>query len=405
MEKQILHIDVNNAFLSWTALDMLRNGYNLDIRTIPSVIGGDENRRAGVVLAKSVEAKKFGILTGETLYQARKKCPDLQVFSANHKVYAEFSNKLYYLLLNYTDKIERYSIDECFLDMTEYLMNNSIMNIAEDIRNRVKEELGFTVNIGISNNKVLAKMASDFLKPDKIHTLYKDEIKEKMWLLPVNELFMLGKNTAQKLYNMQIKTIGELANTNVEILTKKFGKHGKQIWEYANGIDDSEVDYSIKKPKGIGNSITLPEDIVIKEELEKVLYMLTEQVTYRLRKEKMYAKVVNVQLRTSNFQDFSHQRKLEKETSNTSEIYKQAKLLLDEMYTSNIPIRLIGLRVDKLVEFKDKQISLFDEMLENKKQEHIDNVIDNVKDKYGYGIITRAGALNTNELLKRKFNT
>ena len=193
--RKILHIDVNNAFLSWTALELLKSGETIDIREIESVIGGDESRRAGIVLAKSTKAKKKGVVTGETLYQARKKCPNLKVYPGNFEAYQKYSNQLYELLLEYTDKIERYSIDECFLDMTEYLMGRTLENIAVEINKRVREELGFTVNIGLSQNKLLAKMASDFEKPNKIHTLYKEEIPHKMWKLFVQEFCMLGKKT------------------------------------------------------------------------------------------------------------------------------------------------------------------------------------------------------------------
>ena len=192
MERQILHVDVNNAFLSWSALYNLNNGYDVDIRNIASAIGGDEERRSGIILAKSMKAKACGVITGESIYQAKKKCPNLQIFPSNHKFYRECSENLYNLLLEYTDKIERFSIDECFLDMTEFLGRRELLNFATEINRRVKEELKFTVNVGVANNKLLAKMASDFSKPDKIHTLYKHEIQSKMWRLPVSELFMLG---------------------------------------------------------------------------------------------------------------------------------------------------------------------------------------------------------------------
>jgi DNA polymerase-4 len=234
MERKILHIDVNNAFLSWTAVERLKNGETIDIREIPAVIGGDEERRSGIVLAKSMKAKACGISTGETLYMARQKCRNLQVFKGDYEKYKIYSNQLYNLLLEYTDQIERFSIDECFLDMTHYLMGKNILDIAKEINFRVKSELGFTVNIGISTNKLLAKMASDFEKPDKIHTLYKNEIPYKMWPLPVKDLLFLGRKTAPKLYNMRIKTIGDLAHFDKEILVKKFGKFGNQMWEYAN---------------------------------------------------------------------------------------------------------------------------------------------------------------------------
>lgn len=400
-QRQILHIDVNNAFLSWTAIDRLEQGEKVDIREIEAVIGGDESKRSGIVLAKSMKAKRKGIYTGETLYQARLKCPNLQVFRGNYSSYKKHSNDLYKLLLNYTDKIERFSIDECFLDMTDYLGNDDLLEKAYEINKRVKKELGFTVNIGVAHNKLLAKMASDFAKPDRVHTLFEDEIKTKMWPLPVSELFMLGKKTLPKLYNMQIKTIGDLAKQNKEELIKRFGKHGLMMWEYSNGIDKSEVHYLEEKPKGIGNSVTLPVDLVEKEKIERVLLTLTEQVTYRLRKYNMYANVVNVQLRTKDFKDFSHQKKLLNATSNTKDIYKVAKELLGEMYKKGTFIRLVGLRVDNLVEKDEIQLSLFSND-EEKKQEKLDEVVDKLKQKYGYNSITRAGKLHSEEVIKLK---
>lgn len=310
MERQILHVDVNNAFLSWTAVNMLQNGFNVDIRTVPSIIGGDEERRSGIVLAKSPIAKKFGITTGEPIYFAKKKCNNLQIFPSDFSIYHEFSNKLYNMLLEYTDKIERFSIDECFLDLTEYTQNRKLEDIAKEIQKRVNDELKFTVNIGLSSNKLLAKMASDFEKPNKIHTLYLYEIEDKMWQLPVRELFMLGKKTVPKLYNMQIKTIGDLARSDKNLIVKKFGKHGLMMWEYANGIDNSEVVYKEELPKSVGNSVTLPKDFYDIEEIYKVIIALTEQVTYRLRKYDLLANVVCVQLRTKDFKDYSHQKKL-----------------------------------------------------------------------------------------------
>lgn len=401
MERQILHVDVNNAFLSWTAVEMLKQGSKIDIREIPSAIGGDESRRAGIVLAKSQKAKMFGISTGETLYQARIKCPKLQVYPGNHKMYKQYSNQLYQLLLQYTDKIERFSIDECFLDMTNCLMGETLLNKANEINRRVKSELGFTVNVGVAHNKLLAKMASDFTKPDKVHTLYETEIASKMWPLPISELLMLGRKTIPKLYNMRIKTIGDLAKTDKNLMIKKFGKHGLMIWEYANGIDNSEVQYKYEKPKGVGNSITLPMDINNISKLEEILLALTEQVTYRLRRYNLLAKVVNVQLRTKDFEDKSHQRKLTQATANTKDIYAEAKELLHEMYITGTPIRLIGMRVDNLIEKDELQLSLFSHE-DNEKQEKIDKVVDELKQKYGYNSITRAGKLNSERKIKLK---
>ena len=401
MEKQILHVDVNNAFLSWTAVEMLKNGADIDIREIPAIIGGDETKRSGIVLAKSMKAKECGIRTADTIYQAKLKCPGIKIYPSNFKIYRKYSDSLFKLLSEYTDKIERFSIDECFLDMTDYLMKDTLLNKAKEINRRVKEELGFTVNVGVAHNKLLAKMASDFTKPDRVHTLFEDEIKTKMWSLPVSELFMLGKKTVPKLFNMQIRTIGDLARTSKELLHKKFGKHGILMWEYANGIDNSEVHFEKEKPKGIGNSITLPENITEIEKLEEIILALAEQVSFRLRKYDMLAKTVNVQLRTKDFEDTSHQKKLPEATSSTKEISKIAKELLNEMFHKPMAIRLVGLRVDNLVEKEQMQLSLFSNK-EIEKQEKLDKVIDDLKNKYGYNKITRAGKMSAGDYLNLK---
>lgn len=395
-----MHIDVNNAFLSWYAIWRLDNGEKIDIREIPAIIGGDESKRAGIVLAKSNLAKQFGIVTGETIYQAKKKCPNVQVFQGDYNVYREYSDKLYKLLLEYTDKIERYSIDECFLDMTEYLMKSTLRNKAEEIKRRINEELGFTVNIGLSSNKLLAKMASDFEKPNKIHTLYLNEIEEKMWPLPIRELFMLGRKTVPKLYNMNIKTIGDLAKLDENQLINKFGKHGKMMWEYANGIDESEVVYKYEEPKSIGNSTTLAKDVQDLDSLNEILLALSEHVSYRLRKHDMLANVINVGLRTNEFKDFSHQSKLDLPTASTKQIYSKSKELLKSMYKGEA-IRLVALRADKLINKDEGQISLFN-IADKEKQEKLDNTLDKLRQKYGYSSITRAGKLGIDKNIKFK---
>lgn len=400
MERQILHVDVNNAFLSWTAVERLKNGESLDIRTIPAIIGGDEAQRKGIVLAKSNLAKQVGIQTGEPIYFARKKCPDLKIYQSNFSVYRKYSNQLYNLLLEYTDRIERFSIDECFLDMTQFIpKGKNLLQIAYEISRRVKEELGFTVNVGVAHNKLLAKMASDFEKPDKVHTLFENEISTKMWNLPVAELFMVGRRSLPKFQKMGIKTIKDLAQKDEAQMVKVFGKYGKMIWEYANGIDNSEVNFEEEKPKGIGNSITLPYDYADIEKLEEVLVALVEQVAYRLRCHKMLAEVVNVQIKTNEFKVYSHQRKLMMPTDNTKIILDEAKKLLHELYDKT-PIRLIGVRIDKLCESKELQLSLFDNT--SNKQTKIDKVVDELKQKYGYDKITRAGKMNLDKSIKFK---
>lgn len=395
MKKKILHIDVNNAFLSWTAVERLKQGDTIDLRKIPAVIGGDEAKRHGIVVAKSNIAKKFGIQTAEPLYMARRKCPSVIVVPGDFDLYKKCSNKLYNLFLEYTEKVERFSIDECFLDLTEYLKpGEDLIKLGITIKERIKKEFGFTVNVGVSDDKILAKIASDFEKPDKIHTLFKSEIQDKLWKLPISEMFLVGKKSIPKLNRMGIKTIGDLANTDKANLIKEFGKYGYTIWKYANGNSEEEVNYLPEKPKGIGNSITLPYDVANLQELEVTLVELVEKVAYRLRKENMYATVVNVQLKNKEFKNYSHQKKLMTRTDSTTEILNIAKELLNELFTGEA-IRLIGVRVDGLVEKDEMQLSIFD-IKEDSKNRKLDDTVDKIKEKYGYNIITRATELKGN---------
>ena len=383
-----MHIDVNNAFLSWTAIDLLKNGEKEDIRLIPAIIGGDESTRHGVVLAKSNIAKQFGIKTGETIYQAKKKCPQIRIFPTKHEMYKEYSNKLYNLLLGYTNKIERFSIDECFIDFSDIIKSRSdFLKLANEISEGIKKELLFTVNIGLSDNKILAKMASDFEKPDKIHTLYKQEIEDKMWNLPIEELFMVGRKSREKLRNIGINKIKDLALSNKRLIIKKFGKFGATLWENANGINDEEVVYEEEIPKSIGNSVTLPNDCNNIEELYTILLSLTEKVGYRIREYGLKAYTIGIQLKTSDFIIYSHQKKLKSPTDNTHDIYVESKELLNRLY-NNQSIRLVGIKLDSLTDNEFNQISIFDKTIDKQKNSKLDNVMDNIKDKYGYDSIT-----------------
>ena len=391
MLRRILHIDVNNAFLSWTAIYMLKNGAQIDIRTIPSIIGGDESKRSGIVLAKSPIAKKFGIVTGEPIYFAKKKCNNLQIYKGDFATYKYYSKLFYNILIQYSDKVERFSIDECFVDMTDSLKDRDIVDIAYEIKDRIYKELGFTVNVGVSSNKLLAKMASDFEKPNRVHTLFVNEIESKMWPLNVADLFGIGKKTIPKLLKMNIKTIGDLAQTDQSYLIKKFGKFGNMIWEHANGIDNSPVEENNQPPKSVGNQQTLPSDLYTKQDIEKVLVQIAEEVTYRLRKYNLLGTIISVNLRTNKFEDYSHQKKLSCPTSNTKDVINAAKVVLNEMKIKD-PIRQVGLKLDKLISSDERQISLFDNDIndaKNNKLSNLDKTMDALKEKYGYSKITR----------------
>ena len=390
----IFHIDVNNAFLSWTAVKLLKEGYQIDIRTIPSIIGGDESKRHGIVLAKSPVAKKYGIKTAETIYSARKKCPGLKIYPPDHNCYCEMSKKLFRYLAQYSPNMEQLSIDECFLDMsnTNYLYDN-LIDLAYKIKNEIYTKFGFTVNIGIANNKLCAKMASDFEKPNKVHTLFAEEVKDKIWPLGVNELFMVGKKTSYKLELLGIKTIGDLARTDVKFLTKHFKSYGLVMWEYANGIDNSKVINEYDANKCISVSETFEVDVDNINRLKKTLLEQTEKVTQLLRKQNCYTSTVAVTIKTYDFKSFSKQMKLTNATDITSEIYKNVVNLFDNFWDGT-KIRNIGVRLSNFTDHCDRQLSLFESY--NEVDHKLQKTLDNIKDKFGTNILIPASLLKDN---------
>ncbi|OUP64402.1 DNA polymerase IV [Drancourtella sp. An177] len=389
----IFHIDVNSAYLSWTAIEYLKEGADEDLRDIPCIIGGDRESRHGVVLAKSIPAKRFGIRTGEPVVNALKKCPDLRMERPDHKLYARYSRQMMNLLKDYTPDIEQLSIDECFLDFTgiAYRFSDPIEG-AFDIKNRIRDELGFTVNIGISTNKLLAKMASDFEKPDRVHTLFPKEMPEKMWPLPVSELYMAGRSSVEVLRKLEIRTIGELAKADPNFLSLHLKSHGRTLWEFANGIGDDIVRSEAEEAKGIGNSITLSRDAETAEEARKVLLSLSESVGRRLRKAQKKAGMVSVEIRYANFRNVSHQAILDTPSQADSVIYKAACRLFGELWSGE-PIRLLGIRTAKLHEEDvPLQMNLFDYMEEKKKDEKhqkLDQALDEIKKKFGDDAVFR----------------
>lgn len=391
-----MHIDVNNAFLSWSAIDLLNKGYKYDIRNSYAVIGGDEKKRSGIVLAKSTSAKKLGIVTAETLYSARKKCKVLKVYPPNFKFYNEMSNKFFSLLRKYTPDIEIASIDECYLDYgkVKSLYGDEVA-FAYKIKDEIKNTLGFTVNIGIANNKLCAKMASDFSKPDKVHTLYENEVKEKMYPLDVGDLFGIGKRTVPKLNSLGIYKISDLALADPVMLEKYFKNQAYVMIRVANGIDDSIVDSNEYHPSCIGNEITLPHNISSKREAYDKLLILSEYVSKRLRREEKYASVVCVTIKDEFLKRRSHQKKLLNETNIEKEIYKTACMIFDEFWNGE-NIRLIGIRLDGLTLSKKYQGSIFENVEKREHDEKIDKLIDNINFKFGKNTIKKAGIDNLN---------
>lgn len=384
-----MHIDVNNAFLSWTAIDLLNKGYKYDIRNFCAVIGGDEEKRKGIVLAKSMNAKKVGIITGESLFSARKKFPRLKVYSSNYEFYEEMSNKLFDLLSKYTPDIQKASIDECYLDYGKVKnLYGDQLEFAYKLKNEIKDTLGFTVNIGIANNKLCAKMASDFSKPDKVHTLYDNEIIDKMYPLPINDLFGVGKSTAEKLKSIGINTIGDLANYDKNTLKKYFKNQTEYLINSAKGINNDEVDSSTFIPKGISNEITLLKDTNDYKELCSYLKKLSNQLARRVREQNKYANVIAVILKDNNFKRKTHQKKLKNAINTEEEIYNVSIKILKEMLNDE-KIRLIGIRLDDLIFKTSYQRSLFEEENTDENLEKLEKTIDKLKEKYGENIIKK----------------
>ncbi|MGN1168097.1 MAG: Y-family DNA polymerase [Lachnospiraceae bacterium] len=391
----IFHIDVNSAYLSWTAVEQLKKGSEIDLRKIPSIIGGDKKSRHGVVLAKSIPAKKYGIHTGEPVVNAISKCPNLVMESPDHKMYSCYSKKLMDFLHTYTDKIEQVSVDECYMDFTETVKRySSPVEGALEIKNRVREKFGFTVNIGISSNKLLAKMASDFEKPDKVHTLFPEEIQVKMWPLPIGELYMAGHSSVETLKKLEIHTIGDLAQTPPEILELHLKSHGRKLWEFANGIGTSDVEPEPAEAKGIGNSTTLPKDAETEEEAKQVLMRLSESVSKRLKKAGQKAGMLSVEIKYYNFENVSHQKQMIRPVNQKQELYETAVELFRELWNGQ-PIRLLGIRSSKLVEEDaPEQLSLFDaEVIEDAekraKKKKLNDALEKVRKKYGEGIVKK----------------
>lgn len=395
MQKRVIfHIDVNSAFLSWSAVKKLKENINsIDLRTIPSAVGGDVNKRRGIILAKSIPAKKYGVKTGEPLFQARNKCPSLEIIPPDYELYIEQSNLLFNSLKEYSPLIQRFSVDECFLDYTGMEPHfGEPIKAADMIREKVKKEFGWTVNIGIGPNKLLAKMASDFKKPDRIHTLFKNELEEKMWPLPVSDLYMVGRSTSKTLHELNINTIGELAHADISLLEYFFKSHGRTIRQFANGYDDSAVVPNKLIPvKGFSNSTTTAQNMYKREDALKVLLSLCDTVTYRMRRQGFTSSLVSVQIKYTNFEAHSMQKALDNPADSTMHFFNIACSLFDDLWDGR-PLRHLGMRLSDLSPGSIHQIYLFEPENINKLRK-IDNTIDKIKTKYGMQAINRAAYL------------
>ena len=402
MERLIFHIDVNSAFLSWEAVRRVKQGLP-DLREIPACIGGDPRKRTGIVVAKSIPAKKYGIQTGEPMAMALRKCPQLTVVPGDFALFDQCSKAFKAICASYAPVMESFSIDEVFLDMTgTSLIYPDAVAIACEIKDKIYSELGFTVNVGISTNKLLAKMASDFEKPNKVHTLFPDEIPLKMWPLPVRDLLFLGKVSEKKLTEAGIRTIGDLAREREERVQSLLGeKAGHQLYRYARGIDDSPVRAQPEAAKGFSVETTFNDDIVSMEQIQPVLLEQCDVLATRMRRKGKKCTCISVMFRTLDFKNRSHQTKLENPTDVTDEIYKNARRLFTEFWKGQ-PLRLIGVALTNLTEDSFEQLSLFEDTQDKERRQKLDAAIDAIRSKYGNSMITRASIMNSNSRIARK---
>ena len=397
-ERVIFHVDANSAFLSWSAAHrVLVLHEETDLREVPSVVAGDKESRHSIILAKSTPAKKYGIQTGEPLFQALEKCPELVVIPPDYSLYVQASRSFVEMLRQFSPTVEQYSIDEAWVDMTgtERLWGSPRL-AAEQMRRRINEELGFTVNIGISSNKLLAKMAGDFEKPNKVHPLFPEDMAEKFWPLPVRDLFLVGAATERKLKLLGIYTIGDLAKADPVLLRRKLGKHGETIWHYANGRNAELVTPEPAESKGFGNSVTTARDVVSTEEAHQVLLSLMETAAMRMRREGKYGSCITVHLRTNEFRYFSHQSKLNCATNITRELYREAARVFDEMWDRKTPLRQLGVQITQLSDRPYQQYDLFSGMTaqQYERKMKLDETVDALRDRFGEDILRRAKFAN-----------
>ncbi len=396
MERLIFHIDVNSAFLSWESVKRVAAGEE-DLRLIPAAIGGDASSRRGIILAKSIPAKIMGVTTGEPVALALRKCPNLVLAKPDFELYRRNSRAFMDICREYAPEIEQYSIDECFCDFTgtKNIYPDPIA-IAYEMKDKIRDKLGFTVNVGIGNSKLCAKMASDFQKPDKVHTLFDSEIESKMWPLPIGDLLFAGKSSTDKLIKAGILTIGDLARAEEKYIKALLGeKTGTFLRDYANGIDDSPVIREYEDEKSYSMATTLEENVETSEDAYKILSKLVDKVALRMRRDGAKAYCVSVNIRSTEFTNHSHQKRCYNATDVTDEILSMAKELFDELWDKKTPLRLIGVTLQNLTKDDFNQISLFDDG--KKEKEHkLDKALDDIRSKFGMEAIKRGSQNDMN---------
>ena len=393
-ERLIFHVDVNSAFLSWSAVRELQSG-KPDLRLIPSAVGGERNSRTGIILAKSIAAKKMGVKTGEPVSMALRKCPNLTLVKPDFKLYVVQSRAFMDICRDFAPVVEQYSIDECFLDMSgTHLIYPDPVAAAHQLRRRIFDTLGFTVNVGVGPNKLLAKTAGDFEKPDKVHTLFLQELEQKLWPLPVEDLIGVGASTAEKLRRACLRTAGDLARLDQPRLQAIVGnKHGEQLHRYVHGVDNSPVLAQPEEAKGYSIATTLEDDVTTPDAAHAILLALTDSVTARMRAEGAKAFNVGVTVRTLDFKTRSHQRKLDTPTDITGDIFELVKDLLAELWQNRAPLRLLGVSLTDVTRDDVAQLTLFGED-DKTRSRTLDKTVDDIRARFGADGIMRAGAMN-----------
>ena len=396
MGRVILHSDLNSFYASVECL------YNPELRDKPVVVGGDPQARHGIVLTKNQIAKNAGIKTGEVLWQAKQKCPGLVLLKPNYNLYIRFSKLVRDIYRYYSDLVEPFGIDEAWIDVTDSTdLFGTGKEIADEIRLRIKEEIGITASVGVSYNKIFAKLGSDIKKPDATTVITEDNYKQIVWPLPVSELLYVGRSTLRKLVNVGIMTIGDLANAPFEFLKKYLGKWGEYLWIFANGYDTSEVAKTDFESviKGIGNSMTTPKDLSCNDDVKITIMVLSDSVAQRLRRHGFKCRTIQIYIRDKELESFERQSKLLKPTFISQEISNKAMEIFLANYTWNKPIRSLGVRATDLVTCDTyTQLTIFEDENKRIKLEALEDSIDKIRERFGHYSVQKAFLMTDNAL-------
>jgi len=380
VDRVILHCDCNSYYASVECID------HPEWRDVPMAVCGDPNSRHGIILAKNELAKKFGVQTAETIFSARRKCPNLLLVPPHHSKYQEYCEKINAIYCSYTDRVERFSVDESWLDVTGSLhLFGSGEEIADALRRRVREELGITISVGVSFNKTFAKLGSDYKKPDATTVISRENFRDIVWRLPVRDMMFVGRAAEETLKGAGISTIGDLANAPEERLVRLLGKAGASIHACANGLDDSPVRRfdDIEPVKSIGNAITFSRNLISENDIKTGLTLLCDSVGTRLRAQKLFCRTVQVQIKNPDLQVIQRQRKLPSATNNTKEIFDAALDIIRASWPIGAPIRLLGVTASTLTDHAEVQFDLFDDGKKYDRAAELDKTIDAIRSRFG----------------------